>query len=116
MRTVILLLSLAIAGYSTPYQPMGFGGGVEAQQMTADTYRIRAKGNGRTASSTIMDYLLVKSAETTKAAGGPMGDMVFSSGGGSIDQVVRRVATCTSGCLRCRPDSPRQPTPWPRMI
>jgi hypothetical protein len=114
MRAVILLLSLAIAGCSTPYQPIGFGGGVEAQQMSADTFRIRAKGNGRTASSTIMDYLLLKSAETAKAAGGThfviltaqnttttsleyssaqsahlVGGMVLGSGVGSVDTVVR---------------------------
>jgi len=65
-----LVLCFALAGCSTPYQGMGFAGGVEAQQMSADTYRIVARGNGYTSPTTIQDYALMKAAETTKAAGG----------------------------------------------
>lgn len=61
---------LAMAGCGTPYQDMGFRGGVEAQQMTADTYRIKSRGNAYTARSDVQDYVLLKAAETTKAAGG----------------------------------------------
>jgi hypothetical protein len=49
---------------------MGFTGGVAAQQMTADTFRISARGNGYTSSNTIQDYMVLKAAETTKQAGG----------------------------------------------
>jgi hypothetical protein len=48
---------------------MGFRGGVEAQRMTADTYRIVARGNAYTAGTAIQDYTLLKAAEATKAAG-----------------------------------------------
>jgi hypothetical protein len=63
-------LVLALGGCSTPYQEMGFAGGVVAQQMTANTYRILARGNGYTAGTTIQDYTVLKAAETTKQAGG----------------------------------------------
>src|SRR5215204_3530501 len=50
LRSVIFgLLITAVAGCGTPYQDMGFRGGVEAQQMTADTYRIKSRGNAYTA-------------------------------------------------------------------
>jgi hypothetical protein len=49
---------------------MGFTGGVTAEQMTADTFRIVAQGNAYTSSTTIQDYALLKAAETTKQAGG----------------------------------------------
>ena len=48
---------------------MGFSGGVAAQQITADTFRIVARGNAYTGSTTVQDYVLLKAAETTKAAG-----------------------------------------------
>lgn len=67
---VAFALLLGLAGCSTPYQGMGFGGGVEAQRMTADTYRIVARGNGYTSSVAIQDYTVLKAAETTKLAGG----------------------------------------------
>lgn len=65
----ILALGLALAGCATKYQEMGFSGGVAAQQITADTFRISARGNAYTGSTTVQDYVLLKAAETTKAAG-----------------------------------------------
>lgn len=55
---------------STTYREVGFFGGVEARQMTADTYNIIARGNGYTSDATIQDYAILKAAETTIAAGG----------------------------------------------
>jgi hypothetical protein len=49
---------------------MGFSGGVEAQQMTADTFRIVARGNAYTGTNTVQDYTMLKAAETTKQNGG----------------------------------------------
>jgi len=49
---------------------MGIMGGVESQQMTSNTFRIVARGNGYTGGTQIQDYTLLKAAETTKAAGG----------------------------------------------
>lgn len=72
MRRIVFTLALgglALAGCGTKYQGMGFNGGVEAQQVTADTYRIVARGNAYTANTTIQDYALLKAAETTKSAG-----------------------------------------------
>jgi hypothetical protein len=75
MRTVATLvacLGLAgpLAGCATPYQEMGFSGGVTAAQVSSDVYRISARGNGYTSDTAIQDYALLKAAETTKAAGG----------------------------------------------
>src|ERR1700730_6148467 len=70
MRITFVFLLLALTGCATPYQNMGFMGGVEAQRMTADTYWIVARGNGYTGGTAIQDYTVLKAAETTKAAGG----------------------------------------------
>jgi hypothetical protein len=65
----VLLLSAALTGCATKYQEMGFTGGVAAEQITSDTWRIQARGNAYTESSTVQDYVLLKAAETTRAAG-----------------------------------------------
>ncbi len=65
-----LFAVLAIAGCSTPYQEMGFTGGVSAAQVTATSFRISARGNGYTEGTAIQDFALLKAAETTKRAGG----------------------------------------------
>ena len=71
MRILVALVGLALlCGCATKYQDMGFTGGVAAEQITADTWRIRARGNAYTNSSTVQDYVLLKAAETTQAAGG----------------------------------------------
>lgn len=70
MRFLHLILLCPLVGCSTPYQEMGFTGGVASQQVTNSTYRIVARGNGYTGKTTIQDYTLLKAAETTKAAGG----------------------------------------------
>jgi hypothetical protein len=64
------LISVVLAGCSTPYQEMGYLGGVTAEQMTNDTYRIISRGNQYTAGTTVQDHVLLKAAETTKQAGG----------------------------------------------
>jgi hypothetical protein len=69
MRWLVMVLAVVAAGCATPYQDMGFLGGVAAHQMTADTYRITARGNEYTRGTTIQDYTALKAAETTKAAG-----------------------------------------------
>jgi hypothetical protein len=70
IRRAALLAVLLLGGCSTPYQENGFTGGVTAVRVSADVWRIEASGNGYTSSATIQDYALLKSAETTKAAGG----------------------------------------------
>jgi hypothetical protein len=66
----LILLTAALFACSTRYQDMGFTGGVAAQQMTADTFRISARGNSYTSTTTVQDYMLLKAAETTKHVGG----------------------------------------------
>lgn len=71
MKAVVFLAcaGLMLAACTTPYQPMGFTGGVEAQKITSDTYRIVSRGNGYTNSTAIQDYTFLKAAETTRDAG-----------------------------------------------
>jgi hypothetical protein len=67
---LILPFCLMLVACATRYQDMGFAGGVAAEQMTADTFRIIARGNAYTSGTTVQDYALLKAAETTKEAGG----------------------------------------------
>ena len=67
--SVVLLLALLLAGCVTRYQEMGPTGGVNAAPITDDLYRISARGNLYTDNGTIQDYVLLKAAETTVAAG-----------------------------------------------
>jgi uncharacterized lipoprotein len=64
------LILVTLAACSTGYQEMGLTGGVKAEQMSADTFRVTARGNGLTEKTTVEDYVLLKAAETTKEAGG----------------------------------------------
>jgi hypothetical protein len=66
----VVALCVALGGCATKYQDMGFTGGVAAQQITADTWRIQARGNAYTSAATVQDFVLLKAAETTRAAGG----------------------------------------------
>jgi hypothetical protein len=88
MRIVLLLVLSVLAGCSTPYQEMGFAGGVAAQQMTANTVRIVARGNGYTASTTIQDYTVLKAAETTKQAGATHFMIISSANASSAGYVT----------------------------
>lgn len=65
----VAALCVVLAGCATKYQDIGFTGGVAAQQVTADTWRIQARGNAYTNAATVQDYVLLKAAETTQAAG-----------------------------------------------
>ena len=66
---VVLCLGLVLAGCATRYQDMGPTGGVTAAQMTDDVWRISARGNLYTDVLQVQDYVLLKAAETTIAAG-----------------------------------------------
>src|SRR5688572_19690822 len=64
------LTLLALAACSTPYTGgMGLMGGVEAQPITGDIYRIQARGNAYTDAARVQDFVLLKAAETTLAVG-----------------------------------------------
>jgi hypothetical protein len=66
----LLLTGLLLAGCGTTYKDMSPSGGVAALQMSADTWRIEARGNGFTNANLVKDYMLLKAAETTKQSGG----------------------------------------------
>ncbi|MFZ0766647.1 CC0125/CC1285 family lipoprotein [Bradyrhizobium sp.] len=71
MRLGVALLAAAIlSGCATKYQEMGFSGGVAAEPVMTDVYRIVARGNGYTSPDKIQDFVLMKAAETTLATGG----------------------------------------------
>jgi hypothetical protein len=60
----------ALGGCSSSYREMDSGRGVQALQMSADTWRIEARGNGYTGANIVKDWMLLKAAETTKQQGG----------------------------------------------
>ena len=63
------LLVVALGGCATKYQEMGFTGGVSAEPVLTDVYRIVARGNGYTSADRVQDFVLLKAAETTLEAG-----------------------------------------------
>ena len=69
MHVLVIFGLLILTACSTPYQEMGFSGGVAAQQMTSNTFRIVSRGNGYTSGTAVQDYTVLKAAETTKQAG-----------------------------------------------
>ena len=71
MRWGVALFAFAVlSGCATKYQEMGFTGGVSAEPVMTDVYRIVGRGNGYTSSDRVQDFVLLKAAETTLAAGG----------------------------------------------
>jgi hypothetical protein len=71
MRWGVALFAFAVlSGSATKYQEMGFTGGVSAEPVMTDVYRIVGRGNGYTSSDRVQDFVLLKAAETTLAAGG----------------------------------------------
>lgn len=69
LRAAFILCCFTLVSCSTPYQDMGITGGVQASKMTDDVWRISARGNGYTDRTVVQDYVLLKAAETTIAAG-----------------------------------------------
>ncbi len=96
MRFAVLVLALLVlVGCATKYQEMGFSGGVAAEQMTADTWRIRARGNGYTNSATVQDFVFLKAAETTQASGGTH-FQIISAGDASRASTIVSPGTSTT--------------------
>jgi hypothetical protein len=60
----------AVSGCGSSYKEMEAGRGVQALQMSADTWRIEARGNGYTGANIVKDWMLLKAAETTQQHGG----------------------------------------------
>jgi hypothetical protein len=81
-----------LAGCATRYQEMGLMGGVAAEQMSADVFRIKSRGNGYTDATTVQDYVLLKAAETAKSIGGTH-FQVISAADATRQQVVSTPGT-----------------------
>ena len=70
MRKLCLLLSLtSLVACATPYQEMGFTGGVSSVRLGADLVEVRAKGNGLTSKARVRDFVLLRAANDTLNAG-----------------------------------------------
>ena len=70
-RLIILGAALMTTACATTYGELGGfwdEGGVTAQQLTADTYRIVSRGNGATEHGTIHDFAMLRAAETVRGA------------------------------------------------
>lgn len=70
MRLATVVLAVVLSGCATPYGPIGWTGGVEAQRISSSTWRIVARANSYTSRTRIADFTLLKAAETTLEAGG----------------------------------------------
>lgn len=69
MRILISAISaLALSGCATAYGEMGFSGGVAAERMSADTFRIKSRANHFTDKTVAADYALLQAAEAAAAA------------------------------------------------
>ncbi len=69
-RLLIIGAALLATACATPYGEIGglLDDGVTADQLTADTYRIRSRGNGATDPVLVHDHGLLRAAETTRLA------------------------------------------------
>lgn len=69
MRILVSAISaFALAGCATAYGEMGFSGGVAAERMSADTFRIKSRANHFTDKTVAADYALLQAAEAVAAA------------------------------------------------
>lgn len=66
---VISFVLLGVSACATPYQNMGFTGGVGATRIDETTLQISARGNGFTDPDKITRYVMRKAAEETVADG-----------------------------------------------
>ena len=92
----VLILASALTGCATKYQEMGFTGGVAAEQITAETWRIQARGNGYTDATTVQDYVLLKAAETTQAQGGSHFQIIDAADASRAATIVSPGASTTT--------------------
>lgn len=66
-KALSTLLLMFVFGCATPYQEVGFGGGVSASVIDGKHVRISAKGNAFTDRAIIQEYALLRAAEETLA-------------------------------------------------
>lgn len=70
-RTLVLGAAavLAACATTTPYQPLGKGGGYTEQRIETNRYRIAFTGNASTPRQTVENYMLYRAAELTINSG-----------------------------------------------
>jgi hypothetical protein len=85
-----------LSGCATKYQEMGFSGGVSAEQMTADTWRIQSRGNAYTNNATVHDFVFLKAAETTQAAGGTHFQIITATNASQASTIVTPGSSTTT--------------------
>src|SRR5262245_46186575 len=95
-KLAIVTLCAALSGCATKYQEMGFTGGVAAQQITADTWRIQSRGNAYTGAATVQDFVLLKAAETATAAGATHFQIINAADASRSSTIVTPGATTTT--------------------
>jgi len=89
VRCILAIISaISLVACSTPYQEIGFAGGVSAFPMTADVYRIEARGNGYTKRTKMQDFTMLKAAETARAAGASHFMMISAADASSTGTIV----------------------------
>lgn len=69
LRTIAMVLVLALAGCATPYAANGLTGGYRNEQLNANTWRVSFQGNGFTSSDMVWNYWLYRCAELTRQSG-----------------------------------------------
>lgn len=69
MRSIALLLTVAVAGCATAYQPYGLSGGFSEQYRGENAYRIRFEGNGYTRAAHVQEMAFLRAAELTLEKG-----------------------------------------------
>ena len=66
MKNILfVLISFAIIGCATSYQPMGATGGYEDTQLDENVFEVTFKGNGFASSQRVSDFAMLRSAELT---------------------------------------------------
>ena len=79
MRAVVLMVAvLACAASATPYQAMGFRGGVEETRLARGRWLIHVRVNSYTSASTAFEYLHRRAAELCQHDGYGSYDVVDS--------------------------------------
>lgn len=99
MKRLIIAAALMMSACATSYGDMGFAGGVRADQMAPDVYRIVSRGNGYTDSTTIADYAIRKAAETTLESGNEWFLVMGREDQSSVGQSSYTTPTMTTGTV-----------------
>jgi hypothetical protein len=68
-RISIVALALLTSACATTYGELGgwTNDGVAAEQLTADTFRIRSRGNSNTEDAAVQDFAMLRAAETMRS-------------------------------------------------